>query len=152
MNCFRINFFKNNKEFISDAFKKGCFFRETNPLIDNKINKIEERILKGYKEQLKKTKDKDRKEELLECISLYEKPKVEVEKAEETVVPTIVKESAIKKPKEKTKELFVFKTAEPYRKDYSRLVYWCNAFEPINKGKLGTTQGWRKEERFKKYY
>lgn len=27
-----------------------------------------------------------------------------------------------------------------------------NAFEPINKGKLGTTQGWRKEERFKKYY
>ena len=94
----------------------------------------------------------DRKEELLECISLYEKPKVEVEKAEETVVPTIVKESAIKKPKEKTKELFVFKTAEPYRKDYSRLVYWCNAFEPINKGKLGTTQGWRKEESFKKYY
>ena len=118
----------------------------------NRINKIEERILKGYKEQLKKTKDKDQKEELLECISLYEKPKVEVEKAEETVVPTIVKESAIKKPKEKTKELFVFKTAEPYRKDYSRLVYWCNAFEPINKGKLGTTQGWRKEERFKKYY
>ena len=64
----------------------------------------------------------------------------------------IVKESAIKKPKEKTKELFVFKTAEPYRKDYSRLVYWCNPFEPINKGKLGTSQGWRKEERFKKYY
>ena len=74
------------------------------------------------------------------------------EKVEETVVPTIVKESAIKKPKEKTKELFVFKTAEPYRKDYSRLVYWCNPFEPINKGKLGTTQGWRKEERFKQYY
>ena len=36
--------------------------------------------------------------------------------------------------------------------DYSRLVYWCNPFEPINKGKLGTTQGWRKEESFKKYY
>ena len=57
-----------------------------------------------------------------------------------------------KKPKEKTKELFLFKTAEPYRKDYSRLVYWCNPFEPINKGKLGTSQGWRKEESFKKYY
>jgi len=28
----------------------------------------------------------------------------------------------------------------------------CNPFEPINKGKLGTTQGWRKEERFKQYY
>jgi hypothetical protein len=131
---------------------QGSFFGETNPIIDNKINKIEKSFLKDYKEQLKKTKDKDRKEELLEYISLYEKPKIEVEKVEETVVPTIVKESAIKKPKEKTKELFVFKTAEPYRKDYSRLVYWCNPFEPINKGKLGTTQGWRKEVRFKQYY
>jgi hypothetical protein len=27
-----------------------------------------------------------------------------------------------------------------------------NLLEPINKGKLGTTQGWRKEERFKQYY
>ena len=87
-----------------DDFYKGCFFGETNPIIDNKINKIEERILKGYKEQLKKTKDKDKKEELLECISLYEKPKIEVEKVEDTIVPTIVKESAIKKPKEKTKD------------------------------------------------
>ena len=91
-------------------------------------------------------------EELLEYIGFYEKPKIEVEKVEKTVVPTIVKETAIKKPKEKTKELFVFETAEPYRRDYSRLVYWCNPFEPINKGKLGTSQGWRKEESFKKYY
>ena len=126
----------------------GSFFGETNPIIDNKINKIEKRFVKSYKEQLKKTKDKDKREQLIELINLYE-PKTEINKVEETVVPTIVKESAIKKPIEKTKELFVFKTAEPYRKDYSRLVYWCNPFEPINKGKLGTTQGWRKEERFK---
>jgi hypothetical protein len=37
-------------------------------------------------------------------------------------------------------------------KNHSRLVYWCNPFEPINKGKLGTTQGWRKEEKFPQYY
>ena len=49
-----------------DDFYKGCFFGETNPIIDNKINKIEKRFVKSYKEQLKKTKDKDRKEELLE--------------------------------------------------------------------------------------
>jgi hypothetical protein len=134
-----------------DNYYKGSFFGETNPIIDNKINKIEKRFVKSYKEQLKKTKDKDRKEELLECITLYEKHKIEVEKVEHTVVPIIVKESAIKKPKEKTKELF-FKIAEPYRKDYSRLVYWCDPFEPINKGKLGTTQGWRKEQTFKQYY
>lgn len=130
---------------------EGCYFGETNPIINNKINKIEKGIVKSLKAKLKKIKDKNRREQLLEHINLYE-PKVEVKKVEETVVSTIVKESAIKKPKEKTKELFVFKTAEPYRKNYSRLVHWCNPFEPINKGKLGTTQGWRKEERFKQYY
>ena len=134
-----------------DDFYKGCYFGETNPIIDNKINKIEKGIVKSLKAKLKKIKDKNKREQLLEVINLYE-PKVEVKKVEETVVPAIIEESVVKKPKEKTKDLFVFKTAEPYRKDYSRYVYWCNPFEPINKGKLGTTQGWRKEENFPKYY
>jgi hypothetical protein len=89
------NFFSNK-----DDFYKGSFFGETNPIIDNKINKIEKRFLKFYKEQLKKTKDKDKREQLLELINLYE-PKVEVEKVEETVFPTIVNESAIKNLKRK---------------------------------------------------
>ena len=134
-----------------DDFYKGCYFGETNPIIDNKINKIEKGIVKSLKAKLKKIKDKNKREQLLEVINLYE-PKAEVKKVEETVVPEIIEESVVKKPKEKTKELFVFKTAEPYRKNYSRLVYWCNPFKPINKGKLGTTQGWRKEEKFPKYY
>jgi len=134
-----------------DDFYKGCYFGETNPIINNKINKIEKGIVKSLKAKLKKIKDENKREQLLELINLYE-PKVEVKKAEETVVPAIIEESVVKKPKEKTKELFVFKAVEPYRKDYSRLVYWCNPFEPINKGKLGTTQGWRKEEKFQKYY
>ena len=134
-----------------DDFYKGCYFGETNPIIDNKINKIEKGIVKSLKAKLKKIKDKNKREQLLEVINLYE-PKAEVKKVEETVVPEIIEESVVKKPKEKTKELFVFKTVEPYRKDYSRLVYWCNPFEPINKGKLGTTQGWRKEEKFPQYY
>jgi len=107
-------------------------------------------LLKILKPNLR-IKDKNKREQLLEHINLYE-PKVEVKKAEETVVPAIIEESVVKKPKEKTKDLFVFKTAEPYRKDYSRYVYWCNPFEPINKGKLETTQDWRKEEKFQKYY
>jgi len=134
-----------------DDFYKGCYFGETNPIIDNKINKIEKGIVKSLKAKLKKIKDKNKREQLLEVINLYE-PKAEVKKVEETVVPEIIEESVVKKPKEKTKDLFVFKTAEPYRKDYSRYVYWCNPFEPINKGKLGTTQGWCKEEKFPKYY
>ncbi len=134
-----------------DDYYKGCYLGVTNPIIDNKINKIEKGIVKSLKAKLKKINDKNKREQLVELINLYE-PKVEVKKVEETVVPAIIEESVVKKPKEKTKELFVFKTVEPYRKDYSRYVYWCNPFEPINKGKLGTTQGWRKEEKFKQYY
>ena len=130
---------------------EGCYLGETNPIIDNKINKIEKGIVKSLKAKLKKIKDKNKREQLLEHINLYE-PKVEVKKVEEAVVTAIIEESVVKKPKKKTKELFVFKAAEPYRKDYSRLIYWCNPFEPINKGKLGTTQGWRKEEKFLQYY
>ena len=112
---------------------------------------IEKEFVKNLKAKLKKIKDKNKREQLLELINLYE-PKAEVKKVEEAVVPAIIEESVVKKPKEKTKELFVFKAVEPYRKDYSRYVYWCNPFEPINKGKLGTTQGWRKEEKFPQYY
>jgi len=140
------NFFSKKNDYY-----KGCYLGETNPIIDNKINKIEKEFVKSLKAKLKKIKDKNKREQLLELINLYE-PKVEVKKVEETVVPAIIEESVVKKPKEKTKELFVFKAVEPYRKDYSRLVYWCNPFEPINKGKLGTTQGWRKEEKFPQYY
>ncbi|NKA01496.1 MAG: hypothetical protein EBV81_05760, partial [Proteobacteria bacterium] len=106
-----------------DDYYKGCYLGETNPIIDNKINKIEKEFVKSLKAKLKKIKDKNKREQLLELINLYE-PKVEVKKVEETVVPAIIEESVVKKPKEKTKELFVFKAVEPYRKDYSRLVYW----------------------------
>ena len=73
---------------------------------------------------------------------------------EKEIVPEIkvVEEQLVKKVEVKKKEPFVFKTAEPYRKDYSRLVYWCNPHEPINKGKLGSSQSWRKKETFKGYY
>ena len=134
-----------------DDYYKGCYFGETNPIIDNKINKIEKSFVKSYKEQLKTTKDEDQRKQLLELISFFE-PKEEVKKVEETVVPAIVEETVVKKPKEENKELFVFKKVEPYRKNYSRYVYWCNPFEPINKGKLGTTQGWQKKEKFPVYY
>ncbi len=135
-----------------DDFYKGCYFGETNPLIDNKINKIEKEIISGFKKRLKKTKDKNKKEELLQLIKLYEKPAVNVEKkVEQVVAPTVVEEKVFKKAEPKVKDPFVFKT-EPYRKDYSRLVYWCNPFEPINKGKLGSTQEWRIEKPKKHYY
>ena len=141
------NFFSNK-----DDYYKGCYFGETNPLIDNKINKIEKRYVSDFKKQLKKTKDKHEQEELLELIKLYEKPTDIVDRTvEEVVAPAVIMEKIVKKEETKAKDPIIFKT-EPYRRDTSRLVYWCNPFEPINKGKLGSTQGWRKEKKFPVYY
>jgi len=141
------NFFSNK-----DDYYKGCYFGETNPLIDNKINKIEKRYVSDFKKQLKKTKDKHEQEELLELIKLYEKPTDIVDRTvEEVVVPAAIMEKIVKKEEPKAKDPIIFKT-EPYRRDTSRLVYWCNPFEPINKGKLGSTQNWRINKLERSYY
>jgi hypothetical protein len=38
------------------------------------------------------------------------------------------------------------------RKDWSIYGGWVNAHEPVNKGRLGSTQEWKKEEKFPTYY
>jgi hypothetical protein len=132
------NFFSSK-----DDFYKGCYFGETNPIIDKKINKIEKGYISNFKKQLKKTKDKHEQEELMEFIKLYEKPTDIVErKVEELVPPAVIVEKVVKKQDPKAKEPIKFKI-EPCRGDTSRLVFWCNPFESINKGKLGSTQNWR---------
>ena len=44
-----------------------------------------------------------------------------------------------------------FNFVEP-KKDWSIYGGWVNAYEPVNKGRLGSTQEWKKEEKFRTYY
>ena len=135
-----------------DDFYKGCYFGETNPIIDKKINKIEKRLISDFKNQLKKTKDKNEQEELKEFIKLYQKLTATNENEVEKVVsPAVIEEKVVKKEEPKAKDLIIFKT-EPHRRDTSRLVYWCNPFESINKGKRGSTQNWRINKPVRSYY
>jgi hypothetical protein len=108
-------------------------------------------MLDKCKAQLKVLKNKEEREELQRFINLFEEPKNVVAKEIIPETNKVVEEQFIKKVEVKKKEPFVFKT-ERSRVDYSRYVYWCNPFEPINKGKLGTTQGWRLERPVKQYY
>ena len=108
-------------------------------------------MLDKCKAQLKVLKNKEEREELQRFINLFEESKNVVHKEIIPETNKVVEEQFIKKVEVKKKEPFVFKT-ERSRVDYSRYVYWCNPFEPINKGKLGTTQGWRIEKPVKQYY
>jgi len=131
-------------------YYKDCYLGETKPILDRKIKDLEKKMIHDCKAQLKFLKNKEEIEKLQSFINSFDEPTIVLEKE---IVPEtkVIEEQLVKKVEVKKKEPFIFKT-ESYRKDYSRYVYWCNPFEPINKGKLGTTQGWRKEEKFPQYY
>ena len=58
----------------------------------------------------------------------------------------------LEKAREKLKKKEVkFNFIAP-RKDWSIYGGWVNAYEPVNKGRLGSTQEWRKEKPYPKYY
>ncbi len=95
--------------------------------------------------QLKFLKNKEEIEKLQSFINSFDEPKIVLEKE---IIPEtkVIEEQFVKKVEVKKKEPFIFKT-EPYRKDYSRYVYWCNPFEPINKGKLRNHTGLAKRRK-----
>jgi hypothetical protein len=72
-------------------------------------------------------------------LSAYQKQREAERKAE--------LEMARKKQKEEIKFNFV----KP-RINWSIYGGWVNAYEPVNKGKLGSTQEWRKKKSYPEYY
>ena len=61
------------------------------------------------------------------------------------------RQAELEKARAKQKQEVKFTFVKP-RKDFSIYGGWVNAYEPINKGKLGSSQGWRKEKKFPVYY
>ena len=149
-------YFNQREKRLSNSFSnkndyyKDCYLGETKPILERKIKDLEKKMIDECKLQIKFLKNKEEIEKLQSFINSYDEPEIVLEKE---IVPEtkVIEEQFVKKVEVKKKEPFIFKTERP-RVDYSRYVYWCNPFEPINKGKLGTTQGWRKEEKFPKYY
>ena len=149
-------YFNEREKRLSKSFSnkndyyKDCYLGETKPILDRKIKDLEKKMLDDCKAQLKFLKNKEEIEKLQSFIHSFDEPKIVLEKE---IIPEtkVIEEQFVKKIEVKKKEPFIFKT-EPYRKDYSRYVYWCNPYEPINKGKLGSSQSWRNEKKFPVYY
>ena len=94
------------------------------PVIEN-ASKLEEEVIEV------KTSDDD--------LSAYQKQKEAKRKAD------------LEKAREKQKKEPKFNFVKP-RINWSIYGGWVNAYESVNKGKLGSTQGWRKEKPFPVYY
>ena len=150
-------YFNEREKRLSKSFSdkndyyKDCYLGETKPILDRKIKDLEKKLIDKCKVQLKFLKNKEEIEQLQSFINSFENPEANIEN--EIIINTneVVKEEFVKKVEVKKKEPFNFKTERP-RVDYSRYVYWCNPYEPINKGKLGSSQSWRKEKKFPVYY
>jgi len=136
---------------VNYKLKKDCYLGETKPILDRKIKHLEKNMLDKCKVQLKFLKNKEEIEQLQSFINSFEQPNHVIEKEIVPEVNKVVKEKSVQKVEVKKKEFFIFKT-ERLRVDYSRYVYWCDPYEPINKGKLGSSQSWRKEKKFPVYY
>jgi len=61
------------------------------------------------------------------------------------------RQAELEKARAKQKQEVKF-TFEKPRKDFSIYGGWVNAYEPINKGKLGSSQSWRVEKKPRFYY
>ncbi len=61
------------------------------------------------------------------------------------------RKAELEKARAKQKKDFKFNFVKPL-KDWSIYGGWVNAYEPVNKGRLGSTQEWKKEEKFPTYY
>jgi hypothetical protein len=61
------------------------------------------------------------------------------------------RQAELEKARAKQKQEIKFTFVKP-RKDFSIYGGWVNAYEPINKGKLGSSQSWREEKKPRFYY
>ena len=61
------------------------------------------------------------------------------------------RKAELEKAREKQKKETNFNFVKP-RINWSIYGGWVNAYEPVNKGKLGSTQEWRKEKPYPVYY
>jgi len=61
------------------------------------------------------------------------------------------RKAELEKARAKQKKEVKFNFVKP-QKDWSIYGGWVNAYEPVNKGRLGSTQEWKKEKSYRIYY
>ncbi len=141
--------FSENNDFFNNNY-----FGETKPILDRLIDKAEKRIVDFFKDSLLRADNDEARQEIKECIELFTKPKilrVEDEILSDKVINHILPKVEKVKKEEKPKEI-VFSQPKRNTIDYSKYVYWCDPYEPVNKGRLGSTQEFKKKKKYPTYY
>jgi len=141
--------FSENNDFFNNNY-----FGETKPILDKLIDQAEKRIVDFFKASLLRADNDEARQEIKECIELFTKPKilrVEDEILSDKVINHILPKVEKVKKEEKPKEI-VFSQPERNTIDHSKYVFWCDPYEPVNKGRLGSTQEFKKKKKYPTYY
>ena len=153
--------FKNNsekcgrKQRLKALFhKKNSFIEhvlkcETKPKFSNDLEGFRARHIYNLQTWIKNSKNK-KDIKLLKILLKEAKLELKKEETKHPVVHQQVKR-LIKKNDIQKIEKSPFNVSI-HKKDYSRLVYWVNAFPQVNVGKLGSSQAWRIEKPAPEYY
>jgi len=158
------NYGRNKRSFLSNSRYKSSGRVKTKPTFNQLIKETHNQFVEKwgpfmeineaalYESMTGKKAKKpvfeltDRKEEIKKIDNTYDDLEA-YQKMREAE-----RKAQLEKEREKLKKKdFKFSFSAP-KKDWSIYEGWVNAYEPINKGKLGSTQEWRIEKRNKYYY
>jgi len=118
--------------------KWGAFMEVNDPALYESMTgkKAKKSVIEvsNSKEEVKKI------EPVYDALDAYQKQRDAERKAELEKARAKLKKKEVK-----------FNFVEP-KKDWSIYGGWVNAYEPVNKGRLGSTQEWRKEKSYPVYY
>ena len=117
--------------------KWGTFMEVNDPALYESMTGIKAR--KPVVEVSKPIEEVKKTEPVYDDLDAYQK-KREAERLAE-----------LEKARANKKKDFKFNFLKP-RKDWSIYGGWVNAYEPVNKGRLGSTQEWKKDKPGRRYY
>ena len=153
------NYGRNRRSFLNNPRYKSDGRVKTKPTLNQLINETHNQFIERWGPFMEVNKP-DIYESMTGKKAKKPLAKVEPNKEDKKIDTSLdayqkqrdaERQAELEKARAKQKQEVKFTFVKP-RKDFSIYGGWVNAYEPINKGKLGSSQSWRKEKKFPVYY
>jgi len=166
INSSKISYYgQNRRVLLNNPRYKSKGRVKTKPTFNQLVNLTRKTFLEKHAEKLKYydpklyeslTGKKAPKNRSLDDPVIKKKECVKVEDNSDSLLEyqkkrELERREELERERKKQAEAVVFKFESP-KKDMTRYIYQVNAFEPVNKGRLGHSQSWRFDKPLKSYY
>ena len=153
------NYGRNRRSFLNNPRYKSDGRVKTKPTLNQLINETHNQFIERWGPFMEVNKPdiyesmtgKKAKNPLVEIEPNKEDKKIDTSLDAYQKQRDAERQAELEKARAKQKQEVKFTFVKP-RKDFSIYGGWVNAYEPINKGKLGSSQSWREEKKTRFYY